>query len=200
MLPYIFYASVVILGALFLSQLVREKFPVARIARALWYISLAAVFVLLIYYSWGQYSFWKSDEFGRGFLPPYQPISYFLGFVLGRFWSWYIFSAAIALLFLWAIKKLNQRGSERFFYDEEPHCIAAALFLVGHPLWIAYAAASLVLYLFFSLGYRLAVRSAAPRTSFYYGWIPLAILVVIFSSALLKIPFLEILIFAKLPL
>ncbi len=204
MLPYIFYVSLVILGALFLAQILREKLPVARISRALWYISLAAVFLLLVYYSWGQYSFWQNDEFGKGFLPPYQPIAYFLAYVLGRFWSWYFVSAAAALLLLWVMRRLNARGGERFFYPEEPYLVGTAIFLVGHPLWIAYAALALVLYLFFSLGYRLAVRSSEAlreggRISFYYAWMPIALLVLLFGSALLGIPFLDVLIIAKLP-
>ena len=201
MLPYIFYASLVLLGAAYFSQIMRKSVPVARISRIIWYVSLAAVFALLIYYSLGQYQFWKNDEFGKGFLPPHQSISYFIAYVVGRFWSWYLVSAVIALLFLWAIQRLNRRGGERFFHPEESYFIATAVLLVGHPLWLAYIAGILVLYLLFSLSYRLLVRQTngePARLSFYYGWIPAALLVLLFNAPLLTTPFFEVLIIAKI--
>ena len=211
MLPYLFYASLVLLGAAFAAQLGRATLPVARIARSLWYFSLVAVFLFLVYYSWKLYGLWKSDEFTRGFLPPHTSIGYFIAFAAGRFWSWYLVSAAVALFFLWTIRRLNRGGNERFFHPEEPFFIAMALLLVGHPLWAVYLAGILVLYLFLSVGYRLAVRPAAqltaavpsaehegPRVSFYYGWVPVAIVVLLFKTPLLAISFVASLIIAKI--
>ena len=192
------YVAIAALGILSLAQWIRRDFFSARRMRSIAVLLFIAIAGTLAYYSYRQFSAWRVSEVMRYALPPYQSWAYFLGYIVGRFWAWYLISAALAFIFFGIAVYANRRSANRFFYPEEPYFLLLGIFLVNHPLWILYSAAALLFYLGASALHRLRSRGAAEkRFSFYYGWLPTALIIILAKPYLLAIPFIEQLIVAK---
>lgn len=147
--------------------------------------SAILVFSILFYDSYLQYFTWSQNELSKMFLPPYQPINYFLFYVGMRFFGPYLISLVFAFLFFVVAKELNKKYQERFFYEEEFYIAALAIFLIGYPLAIFYLIAVISIYLlahFILIG---ASRNLGERLSTYYLWLPIAISVIIISEWLM---------------
>lgn len=177
-----------VLAILFALQLITPKSRQAKLGGILVFTaSLSVVFGLAFYYSWQQYQIWVSDDLGKLFLPPHQNWDYFVFYARTRFFNPYLLSLFLALGFLGAAKKLNQKYEERFFEPAEPHLLATAVFLVGHPLWLFYLiillAVSLILSLVISY-WSLSQR----RLPLYYFWLPAAIFTIMVSRWLSALP------------
>ena len=156
----------------------RSSVYAARAARWAISISVAAQFGVLSYFSREQFLAWQGSEFSKYFLPPYQSIGYFLGYVARHFWAPYAVSAAVACIaygaFLWA----NRVRGNMLFEREEVGFVAAGIFLAGHPGYVAYAMLVAAAYVAVSLG-RFAVTRKNERISFYRFWLPCAVLTIL---------------------
>jgi hypothetical protein len=199
----IFHLSLLLLVAFFAYWLKRPAVNPVRFVRIIFLIAILGVFSLLISYSVAQYRFWMEGELGQYLLPPYQEINYFIKYALWRFFAQYLVSGFFAVIFFLVAKGYNTRHNNQFFYPEEPYYIALGIFLTGHPLWIVYLLAMLVGYGIFSIFYRLwwkrknSIVNEEPKVSFYYGWLPVALLVILMKGTLATIPFVQVLIFAR---
>ena len=192
---FYFYLSVLILilGAqIFLRSFRSERSRIVWISKAK--LTFWLVFISQILHSGynitNQYLIWQSDEATKFLLPPYQPVSYFLFYGLGRIISPLIISIAIAFIFLFLASYLNRRFGERFFYHDEPYLTAIAILIVSHPLLIIYLASILITALLGTIVKKISSKRAvssqqsavSSRFSLYYFWIPLAIFSIIIGK------------------
>ena len=159
---------------------------IANIFKYIFYFSIAAIFSLLVYYSYQQYVVWQSVEPSKFLLPPYQAIDYFVKYVGARFFAPYLISLIAAILFLFEAKRLNKKYEERFFEPEELWLGALALFLVGWPGAFFYFIGLIVFYFLLSTFYFL-LRGKEHRLSLYYLWLLLAIIVIIMNKWLIEL-------------
>ncbi len=166
--------------------------PSAKLFKYFLIISIFIVFILLFYQSWQQYQSWSQNEVSKFLLPPYQTINCFIFYAASRIFAPYLISLIAAILFLFSAKALNKKYQERFFYPEEPYFGALAIFLTGHPGWIFYGIAVILIYLlihlFLLIYYKLCsltiersnrLERKPLRISLRYVWLPAAIFVII---------------------
>lgn len=93
------------------------------------YIALALIASML------QYWLWTQATFTQFFLPPHQPISYYLGYIAMHFWLKPVLGIGLALLwyvFLYVVK----HHKDRYFEGGETELAAIAFMLVSWPLVI----------------------------------------------------------------
>lgn len=141
-----------------------------------WVISILLILGVQTYWSVEQYKVWKASPFSQFFLPPYQPISYFISYVGVRFLAPWVLAFLAAALFSWVAKYFNRKFEERFFEKEEIELIALGVFLTGYPGFIFYLATILVAGALLSTFYSLLSRGRLPL---YYFWMPFAIFAII---------------------
>jgi len=154
--------------------------------KAILIFSIIAIFSLLVYFSYRQYIAWQAVEPSKFLLPPYQGINYFLGYIGARIFAPYLISLAAAILFLFSARKLNKKYEERFFEAEEPWFGALAIFLTGWPALLFYFIGLITFYFLLSTFYFLCYGKET-RVSLYSWWIPLAIIVIIINTYLIRL-------------
>ncbi|MBI4159942.1 hypothetical protein HY504_02150 [Candidatus Wolfebacteria bacterium] len=165
----------------------------AELARRIFLIAVVFVFSYTVYLSFAQYRAWLENELSKFLLPSYQGWGYFLFYAGMRFFAPYLLSLAIAGIIFYGMKTVNRRYGERFFYDEEYWFAALAIFLSGHPGWLVYLTALLLVYLLIHL-YSLFIIHDSDRISFYYLWLPTGIFAILFIEFYLaKLPFWKLL-------
>ena len=211
MFPAIQTISVFSLLLLFVGQVLRSRNEIAarfpRLVKIVVAVTVVVIGAVLVYDSYLQFSAWRNNDLGRFFLPPHRSSIYFIVYVLARYWGQFLISGIIGLLLFLATKFLNKRRGESLFYPEELIIIGFVVFLTGHPLWIVYLFSAIILYLISSIIFNLwyrgrnrlseAVQGSSPRFSFYYGWIPLAILFIIFKGAIVSLKVVSSLVIAS---
>lgn len=69
---------------------------------------LAGTLLFNLFLTGAQYYVWTVSALGRFFLPPYQPMSYFLRYVFLHFWLAGILSLAAAAIFYAVLKAVNK--------------------------------------------------------------------------------------------
>jgi len=114
-----------------------------------------------------------------------MPITYFLFYILTRFFAPYLVSLGLGIIFFLLAKKHNVSKQNSLLYSEELWIMTLALFLVGWPGVLFYGIIFLFVFLFASV-INTARYGALYRTTPYYLWIPTAILVILCSELYLK--------------
>lgn len=167
------------------ANLVRccEATPRRGIYEFIFWGSVVWIFILLFYQSFLQHKAWSQNELSRYLLPPYRPIFYFIFYVGTRFFAPYIVSFSAAFLFSRIARAYNRRYGEKFFYPEEIYWGAVSLFLVGHPGWLFYIIALIIVYLIIQLLYNLVLSKRGERVPLYYLWLPTAIFAIIIVNS-----------------
>lgn len=136
-------------------------------------------------YSVGQYLTWRSGPPGIYFLPPHQPMSYFVGYVWQRFGKESATTLFLAGAVFLLVKIANLLTRDRLFYDEEPYFAAIAILAAGWPGSVVVLAGVLLLgallQLFFFFLWILRRRSIG-RLALIYFWLPLALLSIHFGA------------------
>lgn len=163
-----------------------EKKRSELIFKWIFFTAIILIFGFLSYQSYQQYQIWSQDELSKFLLPPYQSINYFLYYIGVRFFVAYAISLLAALVFIVAAKFLNKKYDERFFYQEEFYLGAIGLFLSGHPGWLFYIIAVILIYLLIHLYSLFIIHNSSNRISFYWLWIPAAIFVILIMELWLK--------------
>ena len=130
----------------------------------------------LVYVSLRQYYTWSSHA--SGLLPPYTPLSYFIGYIATHLWLPYVISALLAFIWWAGMRFLNARHENRFFYEDEFVFAPLALFLVGYPGALLFIVLFLLLYVLWSL-WHTVWHGEQERVSSHYLWIPLALCVIL---------------------
>ena len=156
-----------------------------RYARSGAYAACATVALLLAYLSREQFLVWQKNEITKYLLPPYHSIGYFFGYVGGRLWAPYAFSAIAAAAAYCVAVRINRKRGGVFFETEEPQYLAIGIFMTGHPGWVAYIVVTLGAYLAVST-VRFALFRQQERISFYRFWLPCAAATVALETVLTR--------------
>lgn len=146
-----------------------------RLAKRAYVISVFFVLFIAAYYSYQQYRIWEISTVGKLLLPPRQPIGYFLHYAYVHFWMNSLIALAISMLGWLSARLLNRRHQERFFEPVEPWLFGIGLLMTGHPGWI-YNLVALFVFAIISHFSFLISRKKSSRISFYWFWLPAAIL------------------------
>jgi len=199
----------VILGAQIVRSFLGERFKIAdflrtyelRIHKSIFLFSIFVIFLLLFYQSYLQYQVWLSDELSKNFLEASVKIdslniniSYFIFYVVTRFFAPYFISLAAALIFFIFAKKLNKRYNEKFFEPEELYLGALALFLTSWPGAMFYFIGLILIYLLIHF-LLLVISHKSLVVSLYYLWMPTAIFVILINKWLSTLPLWKMMIF-----
>lgn len=180
----IFYFSLAVL----IFVLGASRLKAGRFFSYVFYFSIAAIFSLLVYYSYQQYVAWQSVEPSKYLLPPYASFNYFIKYVGFRFFGPYLISLAASLLLLFSLNRLNKKYEERFFYPEELPMAALAMFLTGWPgslfYFVGLISVYLIIHFLISIYYKFFLRFGLNeiRVSLRHWWIPIAIIVIIINK------------------
>lgn len=151
--------------------------------RGLWAACLSVV-VYASYASRRQFLAWHADAEGGAYLiPPYRHMGYFVRYAFTHFLLQYAISFVIAWLFFYAGRRLNSLRGGMLFEREELYFLATGLFVSGHPGWIFYILLVLSAYLLASVIGAVAYGARA-RVSFYYFWLPCALVTVVLNAYL----------------
>lgn len=157
--------------------------------RNLFYASSLAIFFFYLVLVYLQYAIWKEAGPPSSLLiPPHRSILYVLSYHFVRFGLWYGLSLGTAFLLFFFMRKANKKSGGRFFDSEEAYLGAISVFLLGNPGW-RYA----WIYYFLALGltsllgtlFLRYVFGLDRRFSFYWLWIPVAVLVILIMSIVL---------------
>lgn len=136
------------------------------------------------YQTAAQYWLWGSEAFTQLFLPPNQPIGYFLSYAGSRFWLPLGLAILCALVWYGFLRLLGRRTA-RFFDIGEMELAALAVFVVGWPLCIVLLPVAGVLLIVFSI-----VRLTVFKEQFTTLGIPFLAamtLVLLWGSVLLRL-------------
>lgn len=145
-----------------------------------WSSAAFALILLLLgaFLSAAQYLIWQQAN--PAFLPPHQPLAYFLGYAWTNFAKEAVFSIIFALLFLFIMDAANQFSGNRFFYREEPWLAAFGALAAPWP------AGMLVVGLVLIAGVLLQVVIAAAgyrgRLPLLWFWLPAMLIAIIFGD------------------
>lgn len=134
-IDYFFLTKVLLVGseALFLSLLFFKKFDdkkILKLTRAVFFSGLVLVILRVFFLYWQQFKLWQ----GSYFLPPYQPLNYFLRYSWLHFGKLPVFDIFLGVFFfflLWLGTKIS-RG--RFFYGEEKYSGGLAILMNSWPV------------------------------------------------------------------
>lgn len=186
------YIPAIILFIILLIQVINRSFVASKIRYFFW-IPVIIIFEILLYQSGAQYFAWLTGgPVTANLLPPAQPISYYIFYVFTRFWLPYLLSLAFAGVAYLVAKYLNKKYDERFFYTEEYYLIALSFFLCVHPFWIGFLIFTLLGYVIYSLITTIR-HGSNERASFYYLWLPSALIISLLTPWLMTLPFLAVL-------
>lgn len=96
---------------------------------SVFWVSTALVIWLVL----NQYILWQSEIRSRYFLPPYQPLEYFLYYSWSRFIKPEAFSFGLACFFFLVFWSLQKISRQRVFYADEVYSAGIGFLLVGWP-------------------------------------------------------------------
>ncbi|MCL5004502.1 MAG: hypothetical protein M1170_00975 [Patescibacteria group bacterium] len=178
------FISLGILVVAFGASLLKGRPFGIKALKAIFIVAAAAIFSLLIYYSYQQYAVWQSAEPTKFLLPPYQSANYFIKYIGARFFAPYFISLLAGIIFFFIARKMNKKYEERFFEQEELWLGALALFIVGWPGLLFYFIGLILIYLIIHTLYFI-LNTSSVRISLYYWWLPLAIFVILINKWLM---------------
>ncbi|MDP3975310.1 MAG: hypothetical protein Q8P95_00150 [bacterium] len=188
--------SLILLGILIGAQFTLRSY-LRRWSRLFVFFSIAAIALLLLYQMHDLFISWiESDPPARYIAPPFRSVSYFFFIAYRRLIAPYFISLVAAGVAFILIRLLPKERRERLFLKEEPSVLFLAIFLSPHPFWLLFLAASLLLYMLYSLATRLIRPSSGKRISFYYFWPMVAFALITLSPFLLRFEFIRQLRFA----
>jgi hypothetical protein len=194
-MPLLHYIGLTILALIFVLQL-RLRSQLERYGKRIYQIALLLVLITLFYELRSDFMAIVTGDIGiRYYGPPYTPLSSFLFSAWSRILAPYVLSATLSLITLWAIN--SAKNYQDRFESGEPYIIALALLFLRHPYWLIYALIALGAYIAYS-AIIARFRGINQRISFYYYWLPFAILVLALVPLLKKLAFAALLAFPNL--
>jgi hypothetical protein len=137
-----------------------------------------------------QYVTWSSSPFSRLFLPPYQSINYFLGYITLHFWSADIL-ALIFSFFIFLFLKLIKKYRTEIISREELMLVLFGGLLVGWPRFVIWLPLFLVIAVIVSIANLLIFKKN--NISLFFSIILSLIIVLIFGNFLINNSFLAVL-------
>jgi len=173
-IEYFFFVQLflAILSFLFLGLRFFNKFSDERILkflRIIFFIGLFLVCLKVWFLFAAQYRSWL----GSYFLPPYQPIGYFLQYSWTHFAKQPVFDIGLGIFFFFLIWLGTKISGGRFFYGEEKYSGGLAILLNHWPVNILVFFLVLLAGILFSLARRVFKgrgQGGAVLISFRYFW------------------------------
>lgn len=156
-----------------------------KASKIVFLVSISFIFSRIIFLFWFQFVAWQ----GSYFLPPYQPIGYFLQYSWTHFAKQPIFDISLGVFFfllIWLGEKIS-RG--RFFYDEEKYSGGLAILLNHWPVNILVFFLVFLTGILFSLARRVFKgrgRGGAVLTNFRYLWPVIGLGLLLFGDILVN--------------
>lgn len=114
------------------------------------YILVGATILYNIFLSILQYFTWNGAAFTRFFLPPYQPINYFLKYIFFHFWFASILTLVCSVAFYLFFKLVSKYRQDIISHKELPLIFLSSL-LVAWPNFVILVPTFFILALIFSL-------------------------------------------------
>lgn len=133
---------------------------------------------------WGQWWGWARQEFTKLLLPPYAPISYFLGYVGVRFFLNAALSVIMGYVVYLSLRALSKK-QERFFDVGEVELGAAAAIAVGWPGFVIFL--PLIFIAIVPVSIVRGVVWKEPYTTFGWPFIVAAVATMIFGARLIEL-------------
>jgi hypothetical protein len=133
--PVLSWVSIFLVGILYFCRSEFKDFGL--ILRRFGGVYALTVFLFALFLSVGQYLAWAGDSTAVKFLPPIQPITYFLGYVWIRFLLPVFISFLIAGLW-YLILNFLRRYQDRFFENGEPELGFALALFIGWPKFLVF--------------------------------------------------------------
>lgn len=156
---------------------------VLRLIRLIFFLVIIFVSLRVMFLFWQQFEIWQ----GSYFLPPYQPIGYFLQYSWMHFAKQPVFDISLGVFFfllIWLGEKISRN---RFFYDEEKYSGGLAILLVSWPQNILVFFLTLVLGMIYSLAKIVFIRGKnAVLVSFRYFWPVVGLALLLFGDILVN--------------
>lgn len=144
-----------------------EGVPIRWLKR--FFIILLAVLILrAVSLTILQYILWQAGPLGVYFLPPYQPITYFLGYSFIHFFAslflTIVATASVVVIFVFFQKLRGMKDGRELWVRGEEYIFLAGAFLLRWPLMIPY----LFLGILVSIGYLVAVNCFLRRGNMFF--------------------------------
>jgi hypothetical protein len=168
---------VLLVAALLVQCTARPCFP--RALWRLWAFGVAGIGGILAAQAYTLYAAWSGNELAHFFLPPHQPLWYFVRYVGERMlapWGVSLLAAALAAS---VARWMNRRCGGRFFEPEEPLLIGLCFFLAGYPTFLLYL---LVMFLAGAMASAFYELRGWGRAPLYYWWVPVALSAIILEQ------------------
>lgn len=147
---------------------------------------IAILFLRIVYSSvltGLQYATWENNEFSKLFLPPYQPINYFIKYSFAHFWLGMILGVAAAFLFYFVLKMARKTNHLEAPLPSDSKVGLLGALVVGWPNFIIFIAVALVSAVLFS-AYR-GIICKKTNIGFFWPVIVSAIITLIFGNYLI---------------
>ena len=126
-----FVAYAALCAVFFLKKIDERRFT--AYARILFWIVVAWFVGEIVLVSAAQYVIWNQSALSRLFLPPHEPLSYFLRYAWLHFAQATTLSSGAGVLFFFLFALGNDISKGRFFYEDEEYTGALAIVLNPWP-------------------------------------------------------------------
>lgn len=160
-----------------------------KIAISLCLFGFFSILFYYLYLVYAQYALWKNAGPPASFLiPPHNSATYVFLYHGVRFLLYYGISLIVASVFFVFLTRYNKRHGNRFFEYDELYFASLSIFLLGYGTfyypWILYLCAIAGIGIFASFFHK-KIRIGEERLSFYFFWIPLAIVGILMAESLI---------------
>ncbi|MFA5053481.1 MAG: hypothetical protein WC565_05455 [Parcubacteria group bacterium] len=176
-------------------QVIKRPFLEKKIKKIFW-IPVAAVFLLCSVFSVFQYKAWKESPVMKFAFETDNWILPFAYNVFIKYFAPYVLALALAALMALAMMWVNKRSRGRFFERDEIFIAFIAGFLAGFPGFLFFILGIVIAYLLTHLINAIFRKTARSEViPLYYFWLPVSAFVIIISEIWLsKLPFWSLLI------
>jgi hypothetical protein len=134
-LPVLSWVAIILAGIFYLHR--SEFKDLSLVLRRFGGVYAFLVLLFAVVLSVGQYLAWTNDPTGINFLPPIQPITYFLGYIWLRFLTPIFISFLVAGVWYLFLNFLR-RYQDRFFENGEPELGFALALFIGWPKFLVF--------------------------------------------------------------
>ena len=187
--------GLIILAGLLIYWIVKRELPQEKFLRTIFFVFIGAIIIRSFSLMFLNYWLWSQELISQRFLPPYTPISYFLKYSWQNYWFEPVVSVLLAFIVFWGIYLFNKKFEENLFYKEERYLASLGILATGWPNCLIFLSLVLfsgiifhlfnILFFFFREKFKKSNKNTLQisiRLSLLYFWIPIALLVLLFSD------------------
>ncbi|MFA5722193.1 MAG: hypothetical protein WC940_01225 [Candidatus Paceibacterota bacterium] len=191
--------GLIILAGLLIYWIIKKKLPKEKYLKIAFYFFSGVIIIRSLVLTFLNYWLWSQELISQRLLPPYTPISYFLKYSWQNYWFEPVVSILLAFIVFWGIYLFNKKFEENLFYKEERYLAGLGVLATGWPNCLIFLSLVLCLgivfhllnILFFFVRQKYWIKDQVEknklrfdhlRLSLLYFWIPIALLVLLFSD------------------